>query len=244
MKHDTRISKAAFSKLDRLKKPLAALFLCALVLGACNGGGNAGSGSAFKANFGKDESYALGMDVGLSLKENEMLPDVGEFVLGFKDAVSGGKTRFTPEEAAMYLSNAFNSMATQGNEENRQAEIDFLTANMKKEGVVTTPSGLQYEVLVEGKGAKPEANDTVRVNYEGTFINNTIFDSSYSRGEPAEFPLDRVIRGWTEGIQLMGVGSTYRFYIPSALAYGPEGAPMIPPYSALIFKVELLSIVR
>jgi len=119
----------------------------------------------------------------------------------------------------------------------------FLAENAKKQGIVTTGSGLQYQVLREGKGAKPGPTDEVTVHYKGTLINGTEFDSSYSRGEPATFPLNRVISGWTEGVQLMKVGAKYRFFIPSEMGYGERGAPPnIPPDSVLIFDVELLRI--
>jgi FKBP-type peptidyl-prolyl cis-trans isomerase FklB len=124
-----------------------------------------------------------------------------------------------------------------------EAGKQFLEANAKKEGVVTTASGLQYKVVQAGTGAHPKASDTVQVHYRGTFIDGKTFDSSYDRGQPISFPLNRVIRGWTEGVQLMTVGSTYEFYIPHDLAYGPGGAGgVIPPYSTLIFQVELLAI--
>ena len=119
----------------------------------------------------------------------------------------------------------------------------FLAENAKKDYIKSTASGLQYEVLKEGNDAKPGPTDTVEVNYRGTFINGKQFDSSYDRGETIEFPLDGVIRGWTEGLQLMGVGARYRFYIPHQLAYGERGASgVIPPYSALIFEVVLINI--
>lgn len=119
----------------------------------------------------------------------------------------------------------------------------FLASNATAEGVQTTASGLQYKVEVEGTGAKPTASDTVTVNYEGTLVDGTIFDSSYARNQPVTFPLNQVIAGWTEGLQLMSVGSTYMFYIPSDLAYGAAGRPpVIPPNSVLVFKVELLDI--
>ena len=119
----------------------------------------------------------------------------------------------------------------------------FLEENAKKESVVTTPSGLQYKVLDEGFGPKPKATETVKVHYKGTLIDGTQFDSSYDRGEPISFPLNGVIRGWTEGVQLMPVGAKYEFYIPYNLAYGEKGAGgVIPPYAALIFVVELLGI--
>mgnify|MGYP000349334551 CR=1 FL=1 len=119
----------------------------------------------------------------------------------------------------------------------------FLEENAKKEGVVTTASGLQYKVIREGDGAKPTASDEVEVHYRGTLIDGTEFDSSYKRGQPLTFPLSRVIAGWTEGVQLMPIGSKYEFYIPYNLAYGEKGAGgLIPPYAALIFEVELLRI--
>jgi hypothetical protein len=118
----------------------------------------------------------------------------------------------------------------------------FLAENGKKAGVTTTASGLQYEVLKQGTGAKPAATDTVKVHYEGKLLDGTVFDSSVQRGEPVSFPLNRVIPGWTEGVQLMTVGSKYKFVIPSELAYGDQGAGPIPPHSVLQFEVELLSI--
>jgi len=125
----------------------------------------------------------------------------------------------------------------------KEAGQQFLEANAKKEGVSTTASGLQYKVITAGDGARPTATDTVKVHYRGTFIDGKTFDSSYDRGEPISFPLNRVIKGWTEGVQLMSVGSTYEFYIPYTLAYGENGAGgVIPPYATLIFQVELLGI--
>ncbi len=125
----------------------------------------------------------------------------------------------------------------------KEAGEKFLAENAGKPGVTTTASGLQYKVVQAGTGAKPKATDTVRVHYRGTFIDGREFDSSYSRGEPISFPLNRVIAGWTEGVQLMPVGSTYEFYIPYKLAYGERGAGgAIPPYAALVFQVELLGI--
>jgi FKBP-type peptidyl-prolyl cis-trans isomerase len=125
----------------------------------------------------------------------------------------------------------------------RQAEVEFLAENSLKSGITITASGLQYEVISEGTGPKPSSYDTVLVNYQGALPDGSVFDSSYSRGEPTELPLDRVIPGWTEGIQLMNVGSVYRFVIPSSLAYGEQGYPnVIPPYATLIFDVELIAI--
>jgi FKBP-type peptidyl-prolyl cis-trans isomerase len=230
--NNTRISRAAFSKTRILKKPFLAVFLCALIFSGCKGG----SPGSSKENIDKNGSYALGMDIGQNLKQNDIFPNMDEFVLGLRDALGEGNTRFTHDEAIAYLDNFFTAKM-------RQVEIDFLAENTKNEGIKTTPSGLQYEVIVEGSGAKPGKTDTVQVNYEGTFINGDIFDSS--RGAPVKFALEDVIPGWTEGIQLMSEGSTYQFFVPSALAYGSQGyGQMIPPYSALIFRVELLAIMR
>ncbi|MDR0316056.1 MAG: FKBP-type peptidyl-prolyl cis-trans isomerase [Treponema sp.] len=225
------------------KVPFAALFLCVLVLGACNRGEKAASPPLDGDVFGKDASYALGMSLGSDLKVNNILFDMDEFIQGFKQASAGEKTRFDTGEAEMIIQAAYSAMMDKQYEKNRQAGIDFMVENSRKPGIITTSSGLQYEIISEGTGAKPTADDVVRVNYEGTLTDGTVFDSSYQRGQPAEFPLSHVISGWTEGIQLMRVGSVYRFYIPSDLAYGSRGAgQMIPPHAPLIFEVELLSI--
>jgi FKBP-type peptidyl-prolyl cis-trans isomerase len=192
----------------------------------------------------KDASYALGMDVASSFQQTGFKPDYDAFAQGLQDVLEGRETRFAKEEINSMLQEAFTGAMEKRNEGQRQAETDFLAENSKKAGIVITGSGLQYEVITEGTGAKPGQDDTVRVNYEGTFIDGEVFDSSYSRGEPTEFPLNGVIPGWTEGIQLMREGSKYRFFIPSDLGYGPQGAGPIPPYSPLIFEVELLSIVK
>ena len=135
-------------------------------------------------------------------------------------------------------------MAKQDAEANVAAGATYLAQNAEKEGVTVTESGLQYEVMVEGTGAKPAATDIVKVHYKGTLIDGTEFDSSYSRGEPAEFPLNRVIPGWTEGVQLMSEGSKFKFVIPSELAYGERATGSITPNSTLIFEVELLEILN
>ena len=127
-------------------------------------------------------------------------------------------------------------------EENLKKGQEFLAENAKREGVIVTSSGLQYEVLQEGEGKSPSATDIVRCHYEGRLIDGTVFDSSYNRGEPSEFALNQVIPGWTEGLQLMKEGSKYRFFIPYNLAYGSRAVSIIPPYSALIFDVELLEV--
>jgi FKBP-type peptidyl-prolyl cis-trans isomerase len=216
-----------------------------LVVSGCTGKGKTEAPSGSSGDLmDKDASYALGMDAASSFKQFGFKPDYGSFTQGLEDAMEGRETRFTPEEVNSILQEAFSTAMEKRGETQRQEETDFLAENSKKAGVIITGSGLQYEVISEGTGAKPAETDTVRVNYEGTFIDGEVFDSSYSRGEPTEFPLNGVIPGWTEGIQLMREGAKYKFYIPSDLGYGPQGTGPIPPYSPLIFEVELLSIVK
>ncbi len=221
-----------------------AVFLCSLFLGSCKDSGQAASAST-EANFDKDASYALGMNLGGSLRSDSIFPDMDEFFRGLTDSLNGKETRLTMDQAMAALNKAIDDRMAADNADAVQKEIDYLAENSKKEGVKITASGLQYEVLAEGAGSKPVASDTVRVNYEGTFTDGSVFDSSYSRGQPAEFALAGVIPGWTEGMQLMSEGAKYRFYVPSALGYGAAGIPqMIPPYATLVFEVELLSIVK
>jgi FKBP-type peptidyl-prolyl cis-trans isomerase len=224
----------------------------AALLCACKGGsGEAGAAGSPDALSG-DDSYAFGMILGSDLGQTGLQFDYDGFMRGFKDSVEGNETRFSIDEAVVRAQSAFGNAMSRQNEELRQQyedvrqqEMAFMADNSMKEGIVVTGSGLQYEVISEGTGPQPRAEDTVQVHYRGTLVDGTEFDSSYSRGEPTEFPLNQVIPGWTEGIQLMKVGSTYRFYIPSELAYGENGAGnMIPPYSSLIFEVELLSVVE
>jgi FKBP-type peptidyl-prolyl cis-trans isomerase len=155
--------------------------------------------------------------------------------------MKGHDTQFNQQTAGEYISNTINFLKygdTKGEGER------FLAANQLKEGVQVTESGLQYEVLTMGSGPKPQATDRVKVHYHGTLIDGTVFDSSVERGEPAEFGLNQVIKGWTEGLQLMPVGSKFRFYIPQELGYGERATGSIPPYSTLIFDVELLEILK
>jgi len=200
--------------------------------------------SSPEENFSKEASYALGMNVGASLKADNLYPNMEEFAQGIKDVLNNSTLRYSDEEAYKIFSEAYSSLVEKREEKDKRSENDFLAENSKKPGVIVTGSGLQYEVISEGMGRKPTANDTVRVHYEGTLTDGAVFDSSYSRGEPIEFPLNGVIPGWTEGLQLMSVGSKYRLIIPSNLGYGPQGAGQIPPYSTLIFQVELLDIVQ
>jgi FKBP-type peptidyl-prolyl cis-trans isomerase len=200
-------------------------------------------------------SYALGMDIGKqvggNLKKQSMEVDWNLVSQGLKDATSGGKTRLTEEEAKGVLTEVQNEVHKEQQEKAHQAAATnktegeaFLAANKAKEGVVTLPSGLQYKVLTAGTGPKPTASDQVVCNYRGTLINGTEFDSSYKRGQPATFGVGQVIKGWTEALQLMPVGSKWQLFIPSSLAYGERGAGAeIGPNATLIFEVELLSIV-
>jgi FKBP-type peptidyl-prolyl cis-trans isomerase FklB len=221
---------------------MPAVLLC--VFSGCKAGGKT-KNSSTEETFSKEASYALGMNVGTSLKADNLYPNMEEFTQGIKDVLYDSTPRYTIEEAYQIFGEAFRSLAEKREEKSKQAENEFLAENSKKPGVIVTGSGLQYEVISEGMGRKPTANDTVRVHYEGALTNGTVFDSSYSRGEPIEFPLNGVISGWTEGLQLMNVGSKYRLIIPSDLGYGSQGAgQQIPPFSTLIFEVELLDIVQ
>jgi FKBP-type peptidyl-prolyl cis-trans isomerase len=225
-------------------KKLAIFAFIVLLAPACKGGGRVETSSSPDV-LGGDNSYAFGMILGSDFSQTGLQFDYDAFVQGFKDSIEGKNTRFSFEEAMTKVQAAYGDAVSRKNEEYRQAEMLFLADNRKKAGIIVTGTGLQYEVINEGTGPHPRAEDTVQVHYKGTLVDGTEFDSSYSRGEPAEFPLNQVIPGWTEGIQLMSVGSTYRFYVPSDLAYGENGASnVIPPYSALIFEVELLSVIE
>ena len=190
-------------------------------------------------------SYALGLGIGQQIKSMNIEHfNVEDFAQSVSDVLEGKQTAFSSREAQIMLQDFFSKKQ----KEEAQAHIAegkaYLDANAKKVGVVVTKSGLQYEVLQEGTGKSPKATDTVRCHYEGRLLDGTIFDSSYKRGEPADFGLNQVIPGWTEGVQLMKEGAKFRFTIPYLLAYGPSGAGnSIPPYAALIFDVELLAVV-
>jgi FKBP-type peptidyl-prolyl cis-trans isomerase len=190
-------------------------------------------------------SYALGANVGESFKTNGITIDFNAFKDGFLAGMEG-KNQFTPDQMnAIFqeLNQMIQAKQNAGSEEEKAKGKKFLDENKTKEGVVTLPSGLQYKVITMGTGAKPLATDVVKVHYHGTTIDGTVFDSSVQRGEPISFALNQVIPGWTEGVQLMPVGSKFIFYIPSNLAYGDQGAGgVIKPGSTLIFEVELLGI--
>jgi FKBP-type peptidyl-prolyl cis-trans isomerase len=200
-----------------------------------------------KAKF----SYAIGVDIGNSLLQvgtKDLARDA--LIAALNDILDGKKPLVSVEEMAKVKQVYFKKQAEEkaaeqkvSGEKNKADGLKYLAENGKKSGVITTASGLQYEVLKQGDGAKPVATDKVKVHYRGTLLDGTEFDSSYKRGQPISFPLNGVIPGWTEGVQLMKVGSTFKFVIPSELAYGDRGAgPQIGPGNTLVFEVELLAI--
>jgi FKBP-type peptidyl-prolyl cis-trans isomerase FklB len=196
-------------------------------------------------------SYAIGMNIGKSMHKDSVDVDPNILLRGLKDGLSGAKPLLTDDEARAAMTalqadlrkKQEEKMQVQG-DANRKAGEAFLAENKTKDGVVTLPSGLQYKILKEGTGPKPAATDTVVCNYKGTLLDNTEFDSSYKRGQPATFPVGGVIKGWTEALQLMPVGSKWELFIPSELAYGARGGPGggIGPNATLVFEVELMSI--
>jgi len=191
-------------------------------------------------------SYAIGANIGNSIKNQPQKINSTALIAGLKDVLNDKKPLLSKEEmmqAFKALQEKSQAKAKAEGEKNLKAGQVFLKKQARKTQVKKTSSGLLYKILKRGKGQQPVATDTVEVNYKGTLINGTEFDSSYSRGKPVTFPLNRVIPGWTEGVQLMKVGSKYRFYVPSNLAYGEMSpSPKIPPNSTLIFDIELLKI--
>lgn len=189
-------------------------------------------------------SYALGLIIGNNLKGMNIEGLLTtEFTRAVEQVLNGEKTEMTEVQAQGLVQEYLREQQEAAGKAAREAGENFLAENAKREGVKVTESGLQYEVLTPALGMKPVAADTVSCHYEGRLIDGTVFDSSYRRGEPASFPLQGVIRGWTEGLQLMSIGSKFRFFIPFELAYGAQGAGgSIPPYAALVFDVELLGI--
>lgn len=198
-------------------------------------------------------SYALGLNIGQQLRELGLKNDFSsaDFAAAVEDMVLGRKPQIDLAEAQQVLTSFFaeleqrkNAEAAEAGRAAKSAGEAFLAENGKRQEVTTTPSGLQYQVLQEGTGRQPKATDTVRCHYHGTLIDGTVFDSSVQRNEPCEFGLNQVIKGWTEGVQLMKEGAKYRFFIPYQLAYGERGAgASIPPFSALIFDVELIKVI-
>ena len=205
-------------------------------------------GDAFKSDKER-VSYSLGMRLASGMKTQDLDLDIDMLAQAMKDVMAGKKTLLNEQEARQVLTDWSTRM--QGELQKKQAELaeknkaegqKFLEENKTKEGVKTTASGLQYKVIKSGSGASPKASDRVKVHYKGTLINGTQFDSSIERGEPATFQIDKVIKGWTEALQLMKVGDKWQLFIPSDLAYRLEGRQNIPPNATLIFELELLGI--
>lgn len=197
-------------------------------------------------------SYALGLGIGQQLKQMGLKGSlvIEDFAASIQDVIEENPLKVSHQEGQQIV-NAFfqeleqkqNAAKAEAGKAAKEEGAKFLVENAKKEGIITTKSGLQYEILTEGTGKKPKASDTVRCHYEGRLLDGTIFDSSYKRNAPADFGLQQVIAGWTEGVQLMSEGAKFRFYIPYMLAYGEGGAgAMIPPFSTLIFDVELIKV--
>lgn len=195
-------------------------------------------------------SYSIGLDIGTNFKRQSVDLDQKALAAGIADGLSGGKPLLTEDEVRTVLAQFQQQMAAKAQamaqqlaDKNQKEGEAFLAENKKKKGVITLPSGLQYRVITAGTGKIPKATDTVTTHYRGTLIDGTEFDSSYKRGEPASFPVNGVVKGWTEALQLMKVGSKWQLVIPSNLAYGPQGAgQVIGPNATLIFEIELLSI--
>lgn len=249
-------------------KRTIALFACVLALTACgspseteetaaaapaDSEGAASTEAEAETGFenaAAKRSYALGMDIGNSLKELPVELNVDALAEGVRDTVSGGETRLSQQELQAVMQTFVQDMqaaqqkqAQQLAQANLEAGKQFLVENKDKEGVQVTESGLQYKVVEEGSGPSPDTNDSVTVHYEGRLIDGTVFDSSRKRGEPVTFPVDAVIPGWTEALQLMQEGATYMLYIPPKLAYGERGAgAQIGPNETLVFEVELLKV--
>jgi FKBP-type peptidyl-prolyl cis-trans isomerase FklB len=221
----------------------------AVIVGVLSGVAHAQSKPSLKTDKEK-VSYSIGLDIGTNFKRQSVDLDSKALAAGISDGLSGAKPALGEDEVKKVLADFQQQMRTraatmaqQAADDNKKKGEAFLVENKKQKGVVTLPSGLQYKILKDAKGAKPKATDTVSTHYRGTLIDGTEFDSSIKRGQPAEFPVNQVIPGWTEALQLMPVGSKWQLFIPSDLAYGPQGAGnTIGPNSTLIFEVELLDI--
>jgi len=191
-------------------------------------------------------SYSLGVDIGNSVKQGGIEEiNINAFAAGFMQIIDGDSTSISPEKARKNIQEFFKKLQNIKMENNLKEGKAFLEENKKKEGVITTKSGLQYKIITKGEGAIPTAEDKVRVHYQGTLLNGEVFDSSYERGEPSEFLLSRIIKGWQEALMLMPVGSKWKVFIPSDIAYGKRGTRgAIGPNMTLIFEMELLEIVK
>lgn len=223
---------------------LVALLCFAIAITGCN----QDMGNTGKADLSTEidsVSYALGFQNGTFLAREGITDiDMSNYAAGLTNGLGSEEGALTQEEVYAVVNRYIQRLNEERSTQNREEGASFLEENKGKDSVMVTESGLQYKILEEGDGESPSAENIVRVNYEGRLINGEVFDSSYERGQPAEFPLNQVIPGWTEGVQLMNEGATYEFYIPSELAYGarpPQGSP-IGPNETLIFKVELLEV--
>ncbi|WP_286695182.1 FKBP-type peptidyl-prolyl cis-trans isomerase [Spongiibacter sp. UBA1325] len=228
-----------------MKKTVVGAVVMSGLLAACGGNNSEPSLDSEIAKV----SYGIGANIGSRFGDDLPL-DVDAFSAGVRDAIAGGELKMSDEEIMSTLQAyqqkqmAERQVESQALAETNRKEAEaFLAENASAEGVVVTDSGLQYKVLAEGDGARPSESDTVEVHYEGTLLDGSVFDSSYQRGETVSFPVNGVIEGWTEALQMMKVGSKWKLFIPSDLAYGPGGAgQMIGPNAALVFEVELLGI--
>ena len=190
-------------------------------------------------------SYAVGLNIGMNFKRQNIDVNTDNVIAGLKDGMAGKPQMTTDQirETMMAFEKDMQQKQAEAGKKNEADSEKFLADNKKKDGVKTTASGLQYKVIKEGSGAQPKSTDTVTVNYRGTLVDGTEFDSSYKRGQPATFPVGGVIKGWTEALQLMKAGSKYQLFIPPNLAYGEHSpTPQIPPNAALIFEVELMNV--
>jgi len=228
-----------------ISRRIQTLFACALIAVApCA----IAQDDAKPADSGMDEkqktSYVVGLQFGQAIEGGADLIDIDAMIVGLKDAMAKTPSKVSEEETGQLLQKLQQQIIENRFASNKGAGETFLAENGQKEGVKTTASGLQYKVITEGKGRTPKATDTVSTHYRGTFIDGNEFDSSYKRNQPAEFGVTQVIAGWTEALQLMKEGGKLQLWVPYALAYGEQGRPpAIPPYSMLIFEVELLKIV-
>ena len=217
------------------------LLLGIIALQSCN---SIASKDAKLKNSADSASYMIGISVGYSIKAQDV-PDIDPNLIakGIKEVMESDSAT-SAQEANMYLNTFFAKIREEKGKKNMDEGLAFLEENKTKEGVIETATGLQYKVIVEGTGISPKPEDRVKCHYRGTLINGKEFDSSYKTGQPAEFQLNRVIPGWTEGLQLMKVGGKYELYIPSQLAYGPRGGGQtIEPNMTLIFEIELLDVI-
>ena len=230
--------------MKRISTIVMVMALVSLTLFSCNEEASAQDFSGDLSSVEDSVSYALGINIGQNLKQSGF-KNVNVQAMGkaIAEIYAGGSTLLNAEEAGALINNYMTKQSEVKAEGAKEEGIAFLAENAGKEGVMTTASGLQYEVVEEGSGASPAATDNVTVHYHGTLIDGSVFDSSVERGEPATFPLNGVIPGWTEGLQLMKEGGKTRFYIPSELAYGDRAASeLIGPNSTLIFDVELIQV--